>query len=528
MKKRIVFLLTFLISILGAGFVFSQMETFKSGQLSRESLKSSNIKENLPQPRFFGVKEGDVLMGKLIIGVEAPESLGVEFYLRQSQSLAEFYLGSGNKKEEGKFKLEIDTENIPNGEYFIFAKTLTPFGEYSSSEIKISIKNEPKRNVQKEEKIKSGMETYSFDLERKTLETEKVMRESKEEIEKIVEETIKKIEEKLPEREKEEIKASLEREKRETASEAKKGLEDLKKTIEEEVRTEKNIPPTREKEKIKLEKENIKESVVKKMVEPIEKVEEKLPKEEALLLKKEIEEKAKDILENINVSLKGKIKEKGEISPMALLDSDEDGLSDWDEIRIGTDPLNPDTDGDGYLDGIEIKLGFDPKKPGPADKVVYQDVRKFGKVSERVRIERVEMVKLPGDKEGLKIFGSGIPNSFVTIYIYSKPIVALAKVNANGYFEYTLDKTLVDGTHTVYVALTNNRGEIEEKSSSFVFIKSGDKILRISELQAEIPKSPVEMLSKSFLVLTISLIIFALSIAFFIIGFLTRRQIIQK
>ena len=33
------------------------------------------------------------------------------------------------------------------------------------------------------------------------------------------------------------------------------------------------------------------------------------------------------------------------------LDSDNDGLSDIEEERIGTDPLNPNTDGDRYLDG---------------------------------------------------------------------------------------------------------------------------------------------------------------------------------
>jgi len=36
------------------------------------------------------------------------------------------------------------------------------------------------------------------------------------------------------------------------------------------------------------------------------------------------------------------------------LDSDGDGLPDWMEILIGTDPFNPDTDGDGLPDGFEF------------------------------------------------------------------------------------------------------------------------------------------------------------------------------
>lgn len=42
-------------------------------------------------------------------------------------------------------------------------------------------------------------------------------------------------------------------------------------------------------------------------------------------------------------------------------DTDEDGLSDYDEINVyNTDPLNPDSDGDGLNDGSDVKLGLDP------------------------------------------------------------------------------------------------------------------------------------------------------------------------
>ena len=75
--------------------------------------------------------------------------------------------------------------------------------------------------------------------------------------------------------------------------------------------------------------------------------------------------------------------------PAAIIDSDNDGLTDEEERRIGTnpnnfdsdndgltdnaevkiyktDPLNPDTDGDGYKDGQEVSNGYDPTKPGGA------------------------------------------------------------------------------------------------------------------------------------------------------------------
>lgn len=48
-----------------------------------------------------------------------------------------------------------------------------------------------------------------------------------------------------------------------------------------------------------------------------------------------------------------------------LLDSDFDGLSDYEEVRVyGSNPLNTDTDGDGYSDGDEVKNGYSPSGEG--------------------------------------------------------------------------------------------------------------------------------------------------------------------
>jgi len=48
---------------------------------------------------------------------------------------------------------------------------------------------------------------------------------------------------------------------------------------------------------------------------------------------------------------------------LSLKDTDADGLMDYIEERLGTNPKNPDTDGDGLLDGEEVnKYGTDPLK----------------------------------------------------------------------------------------------------------------------------------------------------------------------
>lgn len=49
------------------------------------------------------------------------------------------------------------------------------------------------------------------------------------------------------------------------------------------------------------------------------------------------------------------------------IDSDNDGLSDWEESVYGTNSSNPDSDDDGYLDGEEILSNHNPLKKGPDD-----------------------------------------------------------------------------------------------------------------------------------------------------------------
>ncbi len=51
------------------------------------------------------------------------------------------------------------------------------------------------------------------------------------------------------------------------------------------------------------------------------------------------------------------------------LDSDRDGLKDWEELLWDTSKSNADTDGDGTKDGEEVALGRDPRKKSPMDKL---------------------------------------------------------------------------------------------------------------------------------------------------------------
>ncbi len=57
----------------------------------------------------------------------------------------------------------------------------------------------------------------------------------------------------------------------------------------------------------------------------------------------------------------------GNTAPPVDVDTDQDGLTDEEELLIGTDPEDPDTDDDGLLDGTEIDMASGGDCPDPLD-----------------------------------------------------------------------------------------------------------------------------------------------------------------
>lgn len=167
------------------------------------------------------------------------------------------------------------------------------------------------------------------------------------------------------------------------------------------------------------------------------------------------------------------------------VDTDHDGLSDAEELRLGTDPNVADTDGDGFLDGDEIKAGFDPLKYSSgdkSDKIAFQppatDSKKRASVEDnRYEVKKVELVKSESTgKEVARFSGKGLPNTLVTLYIYSDPIIVVVKTDENGNWSYDLDTNLEDGHHEVYAAVTDTLGRITAQSSPIPFVKTAQAI----------------------------------------------------
>ncbi len=166
-----------------------------------------------------------------------------------------------------------------------------------------------------------------------------------------------------------------------------------------------------------------------------------------------------------------------------LRDTDGDGISDYDEENIyGTNPDDPFTGRSILSDGERVLLGLDPRT-NDTEPVVVESPRVTGK--EVPWLFTVDTVEFAGEastsasrssETSVRLAGTAEPLSFVTLYIYSTPVIITVRADAAGRYEYTVDQTLEDGTHEVFVASVDNSGRILAKSAAVPFVKTAEAI----------------------------------------------------
>lgn len=173
-------------------------------------------------------------------------------------------------------------------------------------------------------------------------------------------------------------------------------------------------------------------------------------------------------------------------------DTDGDGISDIDEATLyNTDPNKADTDGDGFLDGIEIMRGYNPADAAPEAVITFESPKdSIGLVRDDILSVVAEAVVVAGENPAsttlsTELRGTALPNSYVTLYIFSSPTVVTVRTDADGMFVYTFDKELEDGRHDVYVAVTDNAGEIIAQSNPFSFIKEAQAFTPVDAAESD-------------------------------------------
>jgi len=189
---------------------------------------------------------------------------------------------------------------------------------------------------------------------------------------------------------------------------------------------------------------------------------------------------------------------------VVVVDSDNDGLSDAMEHRLGTNPRNPDTDTDGYQDGAELQNGYNPNGPGklkkeqepaPAEEAILKNrqldhPKTSGRPDDLFVVDRVKdrqeqagaARNTDNSGSGYVVSGKAVPGAVVTLYIYSDlPLVTTIETDKYGNWKYELRESLVDGQHEAYVALNDNTGKVVAKSRAFEFFVKEARAVSASE-----------------------------------------------
>jgi hypothetical protein len=147
------------------------------------------------------------------------------------------------------------------------------------------------------------------------------------------------------------------------------------------------------------------------------------------------------------------------------IDSDNDQVSDYEEVNIyHTDPATEDAS-----HAEKILQGLNPTS-SESESIVFEDVTAPGTTTPLFKIEKIDVL----EEKVLQLSGLALPNSFVTLYIFSTPIIVTVKSDEQGVWTYTMDKELENGEHTAYVAKVDNSGKILSKSTPTLFVKSAE------------------------------------------------------
>lgn len=89
-------------------------------------------------------------------------------------------------------------------------------------------------------------------------------------------------------------------------------------------------------------------------------------------------------------------------------------------------------------------------------------------VSDTIRLDKLTTITKNG-KDALQISGIAAPGKLVVIYIFSEPLVLVAKADAEGKWAYVLEDPMEPGKHEAFVAVEGDDVQSVARSSGFAF-----------------------------------------------------------
>jgi len=449
-----------------------------------------------PAGRFIYPLASNSVSSKVEIKFEVPDSISVELYMRRVESSTEIYLGYSRAAATNVWSYYWDSTSTPNGSYYIIPYISNKYGRYAGTPVSISVSNQVQQSTAQVTQLKEQIATTEDSI----ASQETKLGETQDQINTLAAQKTGEISN--------DAKTILPPEKMPVVN---KELDALSSKIMNNAEIFQKQELDKSKQEITTKANEVTDLIVNSSTDK--------PKTEEI--KDKIGSLVSDSIGKLDQYFAEKQKLDQTQKELVVKDSDNDGLPDQEEIRLGTDPFSPDTDGDGFIDSSEVKLGYDPLSASPADKVVYQNPKEtLTAVSETYKVEKVELVESPQNKaeKVLKIQGKAPANSFVTIYIYSTPTIVVTKADANGNWEYTLDKPLADGRHAVYASVTNNKGDIEKVSQSFDFAKAEDSIIKLLAPSKGNTESPVQNINRIFIIMIVIAVVLAIVFVVLVLG----------
>jgi|GEM_PF-3896591 len=217
------------------------------------------------------------------------------------------------------------------------------------------------------------------------------------------------------------------------------------------------------------------------------------------------------------------------ISADVFLDTDQDGISNYDETNIyGTSPEDSDTNKDGISDGDSLFVGIDPVKKNTVP-IMYEDPRAvktaLAAPIDVFNIKKVETITIVGDRTQtilVSFKGIGPKNAYVALYIFSSPVVVVVRTDSEGNWEYTMDREITDGSHEIYLAMTDSGGKILVNSLPIPFVKTANAItFGLSENDAA---SPAGFFSWNTLWFFVAIISGVIVMSFITISLILKRK----
>ena len=191
----------------------------------------------------------------------------------------------------------------------------------------------------------------------------------------------------------------------------------------------------------------------------------------------ELEEKKEIKMENLPIS----VKEDESISVKLI-------PIETNESQKGLSPvaISISSEGNDLPDDVVVRIGQDFKIEtlSGVDRAIVEgkplEQPKFNSFKgESLIVESVETE----EKGSLVIRGKSNPGEIITLFIYSSiPIVVTVQADQDGNWIYTLDKSMVDGTHEVYAVLHNDEGRIIEASTPKIFFVAETQAISMEEM----------------------------------------------